>query len=165
MSRCFALFAGLILLSASSAYAQSAAPAPGASTIPGANPRPAPITSKAPPVDYFIGTWSTVSFNDEGDVGRMVQVARGYCNLPYKINRRSSDTFEMYVAEKLVEVKLLEQDNRVYIVPNTPEGQKIYGARELSVRDNNIFSLRYLENVNHVRYGQNVFVRCGKQAG
>lgn len=133
-------------------------------SAPGQSPNPGPVTSKAPPVDYFVGNWGAVSFNDEGDVGRMAQVARGYCNLPYKIERRSPDTFAMYVSEKLKEVKLLEQDNRVYIVPLTPEGQVIHGARELTVRDQNTFSLRYLESAENARYGPNVFVRCGKLA-
>lgn len=156
MSRHLIQLAAALMLCSTPAHAQTPAPSQTANA--------GPITSQAPPVDYFIGNWSTVSFNDESDVGRMVQVARGYCNLPYKIIRKTPDTFEMYVAEKLSEVKLLEQDNRVYIVPLTPEGQRVYGARELTIRDGNIFSLRYLENANHVRYGLNVFVRCGKQA-
>ena len=161
LSRKFA-FSLLLLLAVDAAYAQSTILPPG---VPGSAPAKAgPVTSKAPPIDYLVGTWSPVTFNDESDVGRMIQVARGYCNLPYKINRKNPETVEMYVAEKLAEVKFLEQDNRVYVVPLTPEGQRIYGAREFTMRDQNVFTLRYLENANHVRYGLNVFVRCGKQA-
>lgn len=162
MARRIAVAAALFLASLVGAAAQTPAPPASAKPAPGSNPKSGPVTTQAPPVDYFIGSWSTVSFNDESDVGRMTQIARGYCNLPYKIARKSADSFEMYVAEKLTEVKLLEQDNRVYIVPITPEGQRVHGARELTVRDHNVFSLRYLEKANHERYGLNVFVRCGK---
>lgn len=118
----------------------------------------------APSVDYFIGTWSTVAFNDENDLGRMTQMARGYCNIPYVIRRRSADTFEMYVAENLAEVRLMQRDGKVYIVPAQDERGVLRGARELRIRDSNTFTLRYLENANHQRYGQGVFVRCGARA-
>lgn len=121
----------------------------------------APTLPPPPSVDYFVGNWGTVSFNDENDVKKMIAIARGYCNLPYKIVKKSDKTFMMYVAENLKEVEILQQDGKTYIIPVTPEGQTVYGARELTVRDANTFSLKYVEKANHARYGQNVFVRCG----
>lgn len=125
---------------------------------------PASAQPAVPPVDFFIGSWGVVAFNDERDVGRMAQVARGYCNIPYRIARRSADTFEMFVAETLREVRLMQQDGKVYIVPAQAEGNVLRGARELTMRGADSFSLRFLENANHQRYGQNVFVRCGGRA-
>jgi hypothetical protein len=125
---------------------------------------PAASQSAVPPVDFFIGSWGVVAFNDERDVGRMTQVARGFCNIPYRIARRSAETFEMFVAESLREVRLMQQEGRVYIVPAQAEGNVLRGARELTMRGPDSFSLRFLENANHQRYGQNVFVRCGGRA-
>lgn len=119
---------------------------------------------QAPSVDYLVGNWGVVSFNNDGDLGRMIGIARGYCNIPYRINRRSNDTFEMFVAENLREVRLMQQNNRIYIVPVEADNNVLRGAREITVRDANVFTLRYLENANHQRYGLNVFVRCGARA-
>lgn len=118
----------------------------------------------APSVDFFIGSWGVVSFNDDRDLGRMIGVARSYCNIPYRINRRSADTFEMFVAENLREVRLMTQQGKVFIVPAQADNNVLRGARELTIRDANVFTLRYLENANHARYGLNVFVRCGARA-
>jgi hypothetical protein len=122
---------------------------------------PASAQAPAPTVDYFIGNWANVSYNDNNDLPRMITVARGYCNLPYRIERRSPDTFMMYVAENLREVRLMQQEGRTYIVPTMAENNILRGARELTIRDANTFMLRYLENGTHARYGLNVFVRCG----
>lgn len=124
---------------------------------------PAAAQAPAPSVDYFVGSWANVTYNDNNDLPRMITVARGYCNLPYRIERRSADTFAMYVAENLREVRLMQQQGRVYIVPTEAENNVLRGARELTIRDQNTFMLRYLENATHSRYGLNVFVRCGGQ--
>ena len=124
---------------------------------------PAAAQAPQPSVEYFVGTWANVTYNDNNDLGRMITVARGYCNIPYRIERRSADTFAMYVAENLREVRLMQQQGRVYIVPTEAENNVLRGARELTIRDGNTFMLRYLENANHARYGLNVFVRCGGQ--
>jgi hypothetical protein len=126
---------------------------------------PAPQAQPAPSVDYFVGSWGVVSYNDERDLGRMIGVARGYCNIPYRISRRSADTFEMFVAENLREVRLMTQQGKIFIVPAQADNNVLRGARELTIRDANVFTLRYLENANHARYGLNVFVRCGTRAG
>jgi len=117
--------------------------------------------AQLPSVDYFIGAWSKVSFNDESDRARMAQVARGYCNIPYRITRSSPDTFRMFVAETERDVRLMEQGGQLYIVPATADGGVLRGARVLRVIDQNQFTLRYVENATHQRYGANVFVRCG----
>jgi hypothetical protein len=116
---------------------------------------------QAPSVDYFIGSWGVVTYNDANDLGRMIGVARSYCNIPYRIERRTPETFAMYVAENLRDVRLMEQRGRWYIVPTEADNNVLRGARELTIRDSNTFMLRYLENHNHARYGLNVFVRCG----
>ncbi len=115
-----------------------------------------------PSPSYFAGRWGTVAYNDDGDLGRMAQVARGYCGaLAYKIERKSDDTFSMYVAEALKDVRVMERDGSLFIVPIETDQGVFKGARELKVRDKNTFTLRYLETHNHHRYGLNVFVRCG----
>lgn len=119
----------------------------------------------APSVDFFIGNWSTVAYNDENDLSRMAGVARGYCNLPYRITRKSPETFEMYVAENLAEVRLLQRDGKFYIVPVQEDRGILRGAREVRIRDANMFTVQYLENNLNQRYGRGVFVRCGAARG
>jgi hypothetical protein len=128
------------------------------------SPLAAAAQAPAPSVDYFVGNWANVAFNGEQDLQRMAQVARGYCNIPYRIERRGPETFAMYVAENLREVRLMQQQGKTYIVPVEAENNVLRGARELSIRDQNTFTLRYLESANHARYGLNVFVRCGARA-
>jgi hypothetical protein len=125
---------------------------------------PAVAQAPAPSVDYFVGTWANVTYNDSNDLPRMITVARGYCNLPYRIERRSADTFAMYVAEDLREVRLMQQQGHVYIVPTEAENNVLRGAREVTIRDANTFMLRYIENARNAQYGLNVFVRCGGAA-
>lgn len=120
------------------------------------------FAAELPGADYFEGRWGTVSYNDEGDLGRMTQVARGYCgSLAYVIRRKSNETFEMYVAESLKEVRVMDREGKAFVVPVETDQGVFKGARELQVRNNNTFTLKYLENHNHQRYGLNVFVRCG----
>lgn len=117
--------------------------------------------SPPPDPDYFVGRWGKVAFNDDRDLGRMINMARSFCgNIPYMIRRRSGDAFEMFVAETLRDVRVVSDGSRLFIVPVGADATTA-GVRELSVRDRNVFTLRYLDQQNHSRYGANVFVRCG----
>jgi hypothetical protein len=117
--------------------------------------------SAAIPASFFAGRWGQVSFNNEGDLPKMAKVAHEYCNLPVTITLNSPNTFMMYVTTELKEVQVFEQSGSLYIIPTAQLSDGIIrGARELHVIDNNTFTLRYLEDEAHRRYGPNVFARC-----
>ncbi len=91
-------------------------------------------------------------------------MARGYCGgLATPITRKSDTTFMMYVTDQLKEVEIMEQDGKYFIVPAQAEEGILKGARELEVKGPNVFTLKYIENQHHSRYGPNVFVRCGSK--
>ncbi len=117
--------------------------------------------AELPDVNYFIGRWGVVAFNNEKDLMPMAGVARGFCGgLAYHIKKKSDDTFMMYVEDKMKDVKLYSEGGKTYIVPaETPKG--IYeGAREVNIVNDRTFTLEYLESTNNARYGKNVFTRC-----
>lgn len=117
--------------------------------------------SAAIPASFFAGRWGQVSFNTADDLPKMTKVAREYCNLPVTITQNSPSTFMMYVTTELKEVQVFEQSGSLYVIPTTQMSDGlIRGARELRVIDNNTFTLRYLEDEAHRRYGPNVFARC-----
>jgi hypothetical protein len=126
---------------------------------------PTPVrlpVSAVVPASYFAGRWGQVSFNNADDLPKMAKVARDYCKLPTTITLSSPSTFRMYVATELKEAQVFEQNGSLYIIPTEQLSDGlIRGARELHVLDNNTFTLRYLEDEAHRRYGPNVFARCG----
>jgi hypothetical protein len=122
---------------------------------------PATAQPQVPDASYFVGRWGKVSFNDDRDLGRMINMARSFCgSIPYVIRARGGDAFEMFVADTLRDVRVVQENGRLYIVPVVNNGG-VNGARELTVRDRNVFTVRYLDPGIHSRYGANVFVRCG----
>ncbi len=130
---------------------------------------PTPIrlpVSPAVAANFFVGRWGQVAFNNENDLPKMRGVAKGYCgSVATSITQRTPETFAMYVMTDLKEVQVYEQNGSLYIIPveQVSDGV-IRGARELHVLDDNAFTLRYLEDEAHRRYGPNVFVRCGTKS-
>jgi hypothetical protein len=116
------------------------------------------------PASYFVGRWGQVSFNSTEDLPKMRKIAREYCNLPVTISLKSPTTFGMYVTTESKEVEVYEQNGSLYVIPVEQLGDGlIRGARELHVLDESAFTLRYLEEEAHRRYGPNLFVRCGAE--
>lgn len=129
---------------------------------------PTPIrlpVSPTIPANYFVGKWGQVSFNTEDDIPKMRRIAREYCGpLAVTIGAVTPSTFSIYVMTDLKEAQVYEQNDSFYIIPveQLSDGV-IRNARELRVLDNNAFTLRYLEDEAHRRYGPNLFVRCGSK--
>ncbi len=67
----------------------------------------------------------------------------------------------MFVGDQQAPVRVVQQDGRLFIARAVGEGIIAGGARELTIRDRNVFTVRYIDQSYHSRYGANVFVRCG----
>ncbi len=115
------------------------------------------------PASFFAGSWGQVSFNNDGDIPKMRGIARQYCgSLAVPIRTASPTSFMMYVTTELKEVQVYEQGGQQFIVPVAQLSDGVVReARALHVVDNNAFTLHYLDENAHSRYGDNLFVRCG----
>lgn len=121
--------------------------------------------SQTVPASYFSGSWGQVSFNTQADIPKMRAIARQYCGpLAVPIRLATPTTFMMYVTTALKEVQVYDQNGQSYIIPvEQMDDGIIRDARELKILDQNAFTLHYLQEEAHQRYGNNIFVRCGSR--
>lgn len=118
---------------------------------------PAVAQAQSLKTDDLIGRWGVAAYWNESDAARITAMAKGYCGQPYVISRGANGAARMYEAFEGRPQDVTVQGGQIIAV-----GGSQRTAKAVQRWDGTTLVFNYVDEEAKRKYGNMVFVRCGR---
>lgn len=117
----------------------------------------APAAAQSLRTEDLIGRWGVAAYWSDADAARIAAQARSYCGQPYVIGRGANGAARMFEAFEGKPQDVVVQGGQIVAVGGSPRA-----AKAIQRWDGTTLVFNYVDEEAKRKYGNMVFVRCGK---
>jgi hypothetical protein len=107
--------------------------------------------------DDLVGRWGVAAYWNESDAARVTAQARSFCNQPYVISRGANGAARMFEAFEGKPQDVLVQGGQIVAANGSTRTSKA-----VQRWDGTTLVFNYIDEEARRKYGNMVFVRCGR---
>jgi hypothetical protein len=105
----------------------------------------------------LIGRWGVAAYWNDGDAARVIQQARGFCSQPYVVSRGANGAARMFEAFEGRPQDVFVQSGQIVAASGSARSTKA-----VQRWDGTTLVFNYVDDEARRKYGNMVFVRCGR---
>lgn len=116
-----------------------------------------PASAQALKTEDLIGRWGVAAYWNESDAAKVTAQARGFCSQPYIISKGKNGGAVMFEAFEGKPKEVLVQSSQIVASDGSAKTTKVIQSWNGST-----LVMNYTDDEAKRRYGNMVFVRCGR---
>lgn len=117
----------------------------------------APASAQSLRTEDLIGRWGVAAYWSEADAAKTTAQAKGFCSKPYVVSRGANGAARMFEAFEGRPQDVTVQGNQIVAVDGSPRA-----AKAIQRWDGATLVFNYVDEEAKRKYGNMVFVRCGR---
>lgn len=117
----------------------------------------APASAQSLRTEDLIGRWGVAAYWSEGDAAKVTAQARSFCGQPYVVSRGANGAARMFEAFEGRPQDVVVQGGQIVAASGSPRATK-----RVQRWDGTTLVFNYVDEEAKRKYGNMVFVRCGR---
>jgi hypothetical protein len=118
---------------------------------------PAALAQSTLRTDDLVGKWGVAAYWNEADAGKTITQAKSFCNQPYVISKGRNGGAVMFEPFDGKPREVKAEGGRIVAADGSPSA-----AKSVTSWNGATLVLNYVEDEPKRKYGNMVFVRCGR---
>jgi hypothetical protein len=113
--------------------------------------------AQSPRTEDLVGRWGVAAYWNDADAAKTTAQAKSFCNQPYVISKGSDGTARMFEAFEGKPQDVMIRGSQIVAVNGSPRATKA-----IQSWNGNTLVFNYVDEEAKRKYGNMVFVRCGR---